>query len=214
MLGFRNLGHIVGRGGLRRLVPVVIAVAAGYLLLQVVDRFSGSSSILSVDRFTNFDAGSDKSAQTRLELIKLIPEAMLYPFGKGAIGLSNNTVANLDNMFVDILFRAGPFAAIVVTVLLLKALLDAWSLRLDERAQSASAVVLFFVVYSLFQNMFATSMGLVAALAIGSVMRRAWLLKRDQAAEAEARRRAQLDRDRLESARARQVLRGESDIHA
>ncbi|GGG21712.1 hypothetical protein GCM10007304_39420 [Rhodococcoides trifolii] len=206
-----GLGWMVisGRGGLRRLVPVVLAVGAGYGLLQVVDRFSGSSSILSADRFTSFDAGSDRSAQVRLELIKLIPDAMLYPFGKGAIGLSTGSVANLDNMFVDILYRAGPFAAIAVLALLLKAVLDAWSLRLDPAAQSASAVVLFFLVYSVFSNPFATSMGLIASLALGSVMRRAWVLKSENAKAAAIERRAQLDRDSEVAARYNAAVRAE-----
>ncbi|MDV6304417.1 MULTISPECIES: hypothetical protein [Rhodococcus] len=167
---------ISGRGGVSRVVPVGIAVAAGYLVVTVVGRFGDDSSILNANRLTEFDASTDGSAQTRLKLLQLAPEAMLYPLGKG--GIAGGGTVNLDNMFVDVLFKAGPFVAIAVVALFVKVMIDALSIRLDPSATGASSVAVFFVVFSLSLNPFATANGLIGALAFGSVMRTAWLARR------------------------------------
>lgn len=167
---------ISGKGGASRIVPVGIAAVGGYLVVEVVGRFGADSTVLSADRLTNFDAGTDGSAQVRLQLLALIPRAMLYPLGIGPV-VQNGGVANLDNMFVDLLYKAGPFVALFVLALFVKVLFDAVYLRLDSDSAGAVAVTIFYVVFSISLNPFATANGIIGAVAMGTVMRRAWLRK-------------------------------------
>ncbi len=158
-LGFR------GATGIRRFLPLIFLVATGGAVSEAVARFGGSSSILTSDRLTQFNASTDGSLQARIGLLDRIPAALSRPFG------STDGEARLDNLVFDVLANYGPLAALLVVSALV--VVSGRVLRAPAgtpHADSAGASVVFLLVFSLGANLFISSTGVVAALAIGAVM--------------------------------------------
>ncbi|MFC7961328.1 hypothetical protein [Rhodococcoides kroppenstedtii] len=161
--------------GWARLLPLVGIAFGYYCLTVVVSRFGGQSSIFSADRLTGVDASRDDSLLARFELYRRVPSLLTRPLGSGvAINPRTGAEQVLDSTYVDILYRQGPIAFVLVTLLSLLVLKA--SLRIvpsdSPSIMAAGGCSVFLIVFMFAGNVFASGTGLIAVLIFGSVLLR------------------------------------------
>jgi hypothetical protein len=147
--------------GVGRIVPVVLVAVGAAVLLRVLDALQGSSSILSADRYTEFDSATDNSFQARLGLLQ-------YFLSPGKYLIGNPSGGRADSLIGDTIIQYGYIAGILITILCVVMLVISMSNLRARRAETASLSSVFIVVASASGNVFLATFGIVIGLAFAS----------------------------------------------
>lgn len=167
------LALVRGRG-LGRVLPVALVVVAYFVVGQVTDSLSGTSSILSDQRYGGFDPDTDASLQARLGLFTYLARPFSYLIGSPGI-------VRLDNFMIDNLVAYG-LVACVASIAIWIGFMRIGFRQLSNRGSDASvaAGTLFILIFCLAGDIFTSSFGFMAAIVLGSGLRRWYALPVDQ----------------------------------
>jgi hypothetical protein len=158
------LGLIAFRSyrGVARLRIVALIPVLMLMVVFAVNRFGGNSTILTSDRLTNLNLGSDYSVQARLALLRQAGAALRRPFG-------TPSELRADNFLLDVLFTYGPVAAVLAGVISVVIAFRAWQHLSELRTgRVAPIIALFLLLFLVGGNLFVSSLGVLMALILAS----------------------------------------------
>ncbi|WP_202565995.1 hypothetical protein [Agreia sp. COWG] len=147
--------------GFGRFVPVILVVLVGLVLVRILNALDGSSTILSADRYTEFDSNTDDSFQARLGILQYFFSPVKYLIG-------NPSGARADSLIGDTIMQYGYIAGILITALCLVMLFIALKNLGGRRAETASLSTVFIVVASVSGNVFLATFGIIIGLAFAA----------------------------------------------
>lgn len=151
-----------GRGW-TRILPAVLLVGIYTVLNSVLSRFAGQSSILTADRYTNFDSETDGSLTARLDLVRYLRNPFQYLVG-------TPSAPAIDNLYIDVLVRYGLLPAIAIVLLVIWVVIMSIRNLATSRNEVASACAIFIAVASMSGNVFNTQFGILVGIVFGTVM--------------------------------------------
>ncbi|SMQ58508.1 hypothetical protein SAMN06295943_0183 [Agreia sp. VKM Ac-1783] len=147
--------------GFGRFLPIILVVLVALVLVRILNALDGSSSILSADRYTEFDSDTDGSFQARLGILQYFFSPLKYLVG-------NPSENRADSLVGDTIVQYGYIAGILITVLCLLILLISLRNMGARRAETASLSSIFIVVSSVSGNVFLSTFGIVIGLAFAA----------------------------------------------
>jgi hypothetical protein len=157
------LALIRGRG-FTRILLFGFLLAACFLLITLITRFGGSSTILTADRYTQF-SDQDDSLVARLQLLKYLRNPLQYV-------VANPHAPTTDNLFIDVMIRYGLLPAIALLSLFLATAFLALRDLIWKQNETAALCALFVVTQSLTGNVFNSLFGIIIGVVFGTVMAR------------------------------------------
>lgn len=150
--------------GASRILPMIGMAVVLALLVVVQGRLSGSSSLFAADRYTGFNASTDKSFQDRIEILSLLKSPSQYLVG-------HPSGARYDNIVIDLMVNFGLLAAVGVAIALIAVMVAAVSNLREGVSPVAASSSVFILIAALSGNIFLSGFGLIAAAALGSTLR-------------------------------------------
>ncbi|KQR24030.1 hypothetical protein ASF79_01980 [Agreia sp. Leaf335] len=161
--------------GFGRFIPVILVVLVGFVLVRILNALDGSSTILSADRYTDFDSSTDDSFQARLGILQ-------YFFSPAKYLIGNPSGARADSLIGDTIMQYGYISGVLITILCIVMLFISLKNLGARRAETASLSSIFIVVASVSGNVFLATFGIIIGLAFASTAKAYFLARQTRPA--------------------------------